>query len=563
MRGALGDLGVRGVVAGGVGGLGRPHERRERERAVGPGEPFGGVAQHRDRGGRGPRAGLDLAAQQFGAPGPRAVPVQRPDLPQDGPRPARAPARPGVGGGGQQPVCARAAFRRQRRGALPRLPRVAVPARPAGPRRRLRQLVGDPVVGLAGQRRPVPDQRRPLPVLHQHLREQRVRGPPLGPRRLRPQRRPDEPVPHDHRVVPGDRVVREPQQARLARRLDLPRADPGRPRGPRDRRRAEPLVRRHHQHEPLRARREPQVAVPEQGAQDAAGRQRAGRRGPAGQLRGGQPAGQLPDGERAPARQVDDLLRELGAERVADGVLQDPQARLVVQRRKPQVRDAGERRLCARGEDDRERLVPDAARREREGVQRDPVQPLRVVHPAQHGPGPRGEAQQLADRRVQDERGRGVAAGQRGQRRPERRRQLPDQVRQGPQQPVQPRVRDVRLGRDADGREHPEPLGGGPFGGVQQGRLAHARVGDDGQRSAVPAARPAEEPFGDPELPVASVQPIVSRQHTHGEQRSTQRPDGPEPGSVSGRPRNGTGPRLCTGTVRRGTGGTRVRMVAR
>ncbi|MCP9970258.1 hypothetical protein LUX57_37950 [Actinomadura madurae] len=201
----------------------------------------------------------------------------------------------------------------QRGGALPGPPGVGVPARRPRRGRGVRQLGGEPVVGLAGHGRAVPEPPGALPFPDERGGEQRVGALPLLARRVRPQRGPDEPVPH------RDPLALEPQQPGLAGRVQVGGADAVRPRGPRHGRRAEPFLRRRHQHEPPRPGRKPQVAAAVQGAQGAGGRERPRRRRGAGQLPGGQRGGEVADRGGPPAGQVDDLLGEVAARRAVEG----------------------------------------------------------------------------------------------------------------------------------------------------------------------------------------------------------------------------------------------------
>ena len=163
---------------------------------------------------------------------------------------------------------------------------------------------------------------------------------------------------------------------------------------------------------------------------------------------------------------------------------------------------------AAEGEQHRDPLALDAARRERQRLQRDRVEPLDVVRPDQHGRGLGGPAQQLAHRRVEHERGAaGRAAGDRAERVPVRRRQAGDQAGQRPQQPVQPRVRDGRLPPHPRGGQDPERGCGAVRGRLQQGGPAHAGLCDDGQRAAVAVAGAVEQRADGAELAVLSVDP--------------------------------------------------------
>nr|WP_051300628.1 hypothetical protein [Actinomadura rifamycini] len=345
--------------------------------------------------------------------------------------------------------------------------------------------------------------------MDEDLGEQRVRGGALGAGRVRPQRRPDEPVPD------GDRVRLEPQQPRLAGGLDVGRADPGGARRPVERARADPLVRDDEQHEAPRPRREPQVAAPVQRPQRAAGRQRPRRRGGTGQLAGGERGGEVADRAGAAVGQVGDRVGEGPADRVADRVAQHPQARVLVERPQPQQGDPGEPvrdpAVVAGGEQHRDRHVLHAARRERQRVQRHLVEPLHVVDPAQQRPVPGREGEQLAQRGVERERlGAARRAPHDGERRAVLVREPLQVVRQRAQQPVQSRVRDGRLAGDAGRADRPDVRSGAARGLVEQRGPAEAGVRDDREGAAAPVAGAGEQVPDGGQLGYASVQRLSS-----------------------------------------------------
>ncbi|GAB3933157.1 hypothetical protein GCM10027614_03570 [Micromonospora vulcania] len=96
------DLGVPVLVAGEADGLAGPHQRGQRERAVGPGHRAGGGQQRGGRRRGGVAAQLQLAAQQVGVPGDGRIRADRAQTAEQQPDLGRLAGGPGVPGGGQQ-----------------------------------------------------------------------------------------------------------------------------------------------------------------------------------------------------------------------------------------------------------------------------------------------------------------------------------------------------------------------------------------------------------------------------------------------------------------------------
>ena len=149
------------------------------------------------------------------------------------------------------------------------------------------------------------------------------------------------------------------------------------------------------------------------------------------------------------------------------------------------------KRLAARGEEHDDAFRVESSRGERERAGRRLVEPVRVVdHAEQRAVFARGSEQ--AQRRGADgEPARALGLGEReraAQRIRLNRRKLGQPVEQRPHELVQARVRELRLGLDAE-RAH-DPGVAGPCDGVlEQCALADPGIASDHQRAAPTALR--------------------------------------------------------------------------
>lgn len=158
------------------------------------------------------------------------------------------------------------------------------------------------------------------------------------------------------------------------------------------------------------------------------------------------------------------------------------------------------------GEDQRDPLGVQPAGREDQRLRRRPVQPLRVVDQAEQRLllGQFGEQRQ---HRQSDE--EPVAAARRGVPHPERRPQRPglrprqavDPVEHGPQQQVQPGVRQRALELDTGPAQDPQPGPGAGHHVVEQGRLADPGLPAQHEYTAAPVPGVPEQPLDDAALP--------------------------------------------------------------
>ena len=145
----------------------------------------------------------------------------------------------------------------------------------------------------------------------------------------------------------------------------------------------------------------------------------------------------------------------------------------------------------AGGEEHDDAFRLESPRRERERAGRRLVEPVRVVdHAEERAVVPRGSEQ--AQRRGADvEPARALCLGEReraAQRIRLDRRQLRQPVEQGTHELVQARVRELRLGLDAE-RAHDPGIAGARDGVLEQGALADPGVAADDQRAAPAAPR--------------------------------------------------------------------------
>jgi hypothetical protein len=163
-----------------------------------------------------------------------------------------------------------------------------------------------------------------------------------------------------------------------------------------------------------------------------------------------------------------------------------------------------QRRVALPGaEDERDLLRLEPARREHQRAERGLVQPVRVVHQAQHRAlrlgqfgeqGQHGQADQQLVRRL-----RRVLRGQaerRGQRGPLRLRQRSEPVQRRTQQQVQARVGQPGLVLVPGGPQHRDAKTGRVLlGRREQRRLADPGLPGQHQRPAAALARPVRQPF--------------------------------------------------------------------
>ena len=213
------------------------------------------------------------------------------------------------------------------------------------------------------------------------------------------------------------------------------------------------------------------------------------------QLLAAQAAAQLEQGERIPAGRCDERLGDLR---------RDPHVRIVIEQRDGGLRvETSElelwesprtEALAAGGEehDDAFRLEP--PRRERERAGRRLVEPVRVVdHAEERAVVSRGGEQ--AQRRGADVEAAGaLRLGERqcaAQRVRLHRRQLRQPVEQRAHELVQARVRELRLGLDAE-RAHDPRIARSRDGVLEQGALADPGVAADDEGGAPAASRPLE-----------------------------------------------------------------------
>ena len=253
------------------------------------------------------------------------------------------------------------------------------------------------------------------------------------------------------------------------------------------------------QQQPLRLGRE-QPELPVEALFEAVReRLRVGTAEPAGQLRRGQSAGQLRQRERVPPR--------LGDDPVPHQIVQPPGHDRLQQRAGVSVAQARDRELrkprqvlvfagFAHREDHGDRFRQQAARDEREGLRRSPVEPLRVVDQADQRPFLSHLGEQ-SERREADGiavwRRPGAQAERRAQRVALRIRQARQAVQQGRAQLMQDGERQFHLGLDT-GRAHHATAGRVLLDVVQQDGLADSRLTAQDQHPAVTRAHLIEQP---------------------------------------------------------------------
>ena len=220
---------------------------------------------------------------------------------------------------------------------------------------------------------------------------------------------------------------------------------------------------------------------------------------PAGQLRGAHAAREFQQRERVAARLGDQALADVDVEPPGDDGLQQGLRVLVAEPCEPQLRQAGERavlRRLADREHDRDRLGEHPAGHEAQHLRRGAVEPLQIVHQAQHGSLLGGLGQQREQRQAEQEAG-GRLAGRVAERDPQGiplwPRERVDAGEQRRAELMQPGEGQLHLGLDAGDPGDVES--GCPFRGMlHQHRLAHARLAADHEHAAVARACVVEEP---------------------------------------------------------------------
>lgn len=162
------------------------------------------------------------------------------------------------------------------------------------------------------------------------------------------------------------------------------------------------------------------------------------------------------------------------------------------------------------GEQQRDALGPEPARRDQQGVQRGAVEPLQIVDHAQQRllGGEFGEQPERGQPREQSVGAAGrLAEPERAlQRTPLRSRQGVQPVQAGRQQQAQPGEGEFGLVLDAGRPDHPEPVTGRRHRVLQHGRLADPRLAAQQQDPAATPARPVEQRVDGGPLPFPPVQ---------------------------------------------------------
>jgi hypothetical protein len=205
---------------------------------------------------------------------------------------------------------------------------------------------------------------------------------------------------------------------------------------------------------------------------------------------------QLPQRERVAAGVGDELIPERGRQRHS-AVVEHRGGAVRVQARQVHLRDAGRgegSRVVARGEEDHDALPVQPARGEQQRVGRRAVEPLRVVHEAEHRCllGRLGEQRQHSGTDHEPVAAAGAEPEGPGQRPPLRPRQRVEAIEGGAEEQVQAGERQLGLGLDPGATHDPHAVG--PLRGlVEKCGLADARLASNDQRTADAIARRVEQ----------------------------------------------------------------------
>ncbi len=265
------------------------------------------------------------------------------------------------------------------------------------------------------------------------------------------------------------------------------------------------------EHQPPRVGRQ-RLEPSQEACLDAAEQGHCGNREAARELGRREAARQFQQGQRVAARLGQDPLAHALVERAPDDGVQQRAGVVVAQPFDDQLRQPGQ--LLGRragGEDQRDRLGQQAARDERERLQRRAVEPLRVVDTHNQRPLARHLGEQAEDRQPDQE----AILGRTG-RQPERdferialrRGQVLAAVEQRRAQLVQPRERELHLGVDPGRPRDPERVRA-LDGVVEQRRLPDARVAAHHENAAAPVTKAGEEAIDRLTLVPASAQHVV------------------------------------------------------
>ena len=254
-----------------------------------------------------------------------------------------------------------------------------------------------------------------------------------------------------------------------------------------------------------------------------AGRQRSGvgQSEAARQLRRVAAARQLEQRQRVAGRLGDDAVPDAIVQRARDHRLEQRSRVVVTETLDHELRQTAQHIVLAGlpgPEDQRDRLGEQPACDECEYLRRGPVKPLRIVHQADQRLLLGGIAQETQHGQADQETIRclaGLQAERRGQRVALRRGQRLEPVQQRRTQLVQPRIRKLHLGLDADRVEYPAARR--PLGHVlQQRRLAHTRLAAHHQRLALARADGADQQIERRALAAPAEEPPPGIRSRHG-----------------------------------------------
>ena len=279
------------------------------------------------------------------------------------------------------------------------------------------------------------------------------------------------------------------QQPGRLRRLEHGAGDPQLLGGTPHERRVAGRLGRRHQHEASRALG--QGVEPLNGALLDATRQRRGRRGEAArQLRRRQPARQLQQRQRIAPRLGHDPVAHPFIQRTRDDRAQQLPRVAFPEAFDPQLRQRPQTLLdLPDGEQHRHRLRLQPPRHEPQHLRRRAIQPLDIVHHAQHRALVRGLRQQAQHRKADEEpiRDRSRSQPERGRQRIALRAGKPiEPIQDRPTQLMQRRERELDLRLEPDRAQDPQ-IRCRPDRVLEQRRLPDPRLAGDHQRGTAPA----------------------------------------------------------------------------
>ena len=281
-----------------------------------------------------------------------------------------------------QPASLRGRVDAERRRPLQRRRRRSVRTPAPCPNSRALELLGG--VGVRTDRR---SRQMPRPFVQSQIVVERVGqsavgGPARARGHLLEDRRPHQRMAHlDPRIAHG-------HESGLLGELERLGAQPGRLRGPHHRRQPSAPLGRDQREHLLRRVREPSHALAEHPLHVRRGRKVLGQPFDTGELRGRQSVRKLDERKRIPARSLHEQVADRRRDATVDGISDQRGRRIRVEPANLKLRNLARLKATiaaiARGEQDHDPLGTEPTGDEHERIGRRSIEPLRIVHEAQH-----------------------------------------------------------------------------------------------------------------------------------------------------------------------------------